>query len=161
MMTSSNGNISTLLAICAGNSPVHGEFPTQRPVTRGFDVYFDLRPNKRSSKQSLGWWFETLSPHYDVIVMNRINAGSKPHTMMPYAAITSILLPQNDPICGKGFYLTDYFLHDLATEQCSQNWQNWLNSYLPSAAYMRQWIGSGLVQMPLSEPMLGYCKLDP
>ena len=52
---------SALLAICAGNSPVPGEFPTQRPVTRSFDVYFDLRPNKRLSKQSLGWWFETLS----------------------------------------------------------------------------------------------------
>ena len=50
-----------LLAICAGNSPVPGEFPTQRPVTRSFDVYFDLRPNKRLSKQSWGWWFETLS----------------------------------------------------------------------------------------------------
>ena len=52
---------SALLAICAGNSPVPGEFPTQRPVTRSFDVYFDLRPNKRFSKQSWGWWFETLS----------------------------------------------------------------------------------------------------
>ena len=52
---------SALLAICAGNSPVSGEFPTQRPVTRSFDVYFDLRPDKRLSKQSLGWWFETLS----------------------------------------------------------------------------------------------------
>ena len=50
-----------LLAICAGNSPVPGEFPTQKPVTRSFDVYFDLRPNKRLSKQSWGWWFETLS----------------------------------------------------------------------------------------------------
>ena len=46
---------SALLAICAGNSPVPGEFPAQRPVTRSFDVYFDLRPNKRLSKQSLGW----------------------------------------------------------------------------------------------------------
>ena len=53
---------SALPAICAGHSPVPGECPTQRPVTRGFDVYFDLRPNKRLSKQSLGWWFETLSP---------------------------------------------------------------------------------------------------
>ena len=43
---------SALLAIRAGNSPVPGEFPTQRPVTRSFDVYFDLRPNKRLSKQS-------------------------------------------------------------------------------------------------------------
>ena len=52
---------SALLAICAGNSPVHGEFPAQRPVTRSFDVFFDLRLNKRLSKQSCGWWFETLS----------------------------------------------------------------------------------------------------
>ena len=59
IMTSSNGNISALLAICAGNSPVPGEFPAQRPVTRNFDVFFDLRPNKLLSKQSRGWWIET------------------------------------------------------------------------------------------------------
>ena len=51
---------SALLAICAGNSPVPGEFPAQRPVTRSFDVFFDLRLNQRLSKQSWGWWFETL-----------------------------------------------------------------------------------------------------
>ena len=50
MMTSSNGNISSLLAICAGNSPVSGEFPAQRPVTRNFDIFFDLRVNKRLSE---------------------------------------------------------------------------------------------------------------
>ena len=61
MMTSSNGDVSALLAICAGNSPVPGEFPAQRPVTRSFDVFFDLRLNKRLSKQSWGWWFETPS----------------------------------------------------------------------------------------------------
>ena len=52
---------SALQAICADNSPVSGEFPTQRPVTRSFDVFFDLRLNKRLSKQSWGWWFELLS----------------------------------------------------------------------------------------------------
>ena len=52
---------SALLAICAGNSPVPGEFPAQRPVTWSFHVFFDLRPNKRLSKQWWGWWFETLS----------------------------------------------------------------------------------------------------
>ena len=52
---------SALLAICAGNSPVTGEFPSQRPVTRSFDVFFDLRLNKQLSKQSSGWWFETPS----------------------------------------------------------------------------------------------------
>ena len=59
MMTSSNGTFSASLAICAGNSPVTGEFPAQRPVTRSFDVFFDLRQNKRLSKQSWGRWFET------------------------------------------------------------------------------------------------------
>ena len=52
---------SALLAICVGNSPVTGEFPVQRPVTRSFDVFFDLRPNKRLSKQWWDWWFETPS----------------------------------------------------------------------------------------------------
>ena len=50
-----------LLAICAGNSAVPGEFPAQRPVTRSFDVFLNLRLNKRLSKQSWGWWFETPS----------------------------------------------------------------------------------------------------
>ena len=41
---------SALLAICAGNSSVTGDFPAQRPVTGSFDVFFDLTVNKRLSK---------------------------------------------------------------------------------------------------------------
>ena len=41
---------SALLALCEGNSPVTGEFPSQRPVARSFDAFFDLRPNKQLSK---------------------------------------------------------------------------------------------------------------
>ena len=52
---------SALLAICAGNSPVPGELPAQRPVTRSFDVFFDLHPNQWLSTQWWGWWFETPS----------------------------------------------------------------------------------------------------
>ena len=52
---------SALLGICVGNSPETGEFPTQRPVTRSFDVFFDLCPNERLSKHSWGWWLETQS----------------------------------------------------------------------------------------------------
>ena len=58
---------SASLAICAGNSPVPGEFPSQRSVTRSFDIFFDLRLNTRLSKHWWGWWFETPSPplwHY-------------------------------------------------------------------------------------------------
>ena len=52
---------SALLVFCAGNSPVTGEFTAQRPVAQSFDVLFDLRLNKRFTKQSCGWWFETPS----------------------------------------------------------------------------------------------------
>ena len=61
MMTSSNGNIFRITGPLCGEFTGPGEFPTQRPVTRSFDVFFDLRLNKRLSKQSWGWWFETLS----------------------------------------------------------------------------------------------------
>ena len=52
---------SALLALCAGNSPVTGESSSQRPVTRSFAVFFDLRLNKRLGKHSWGWWFDTPS----------------------------------------------------------------------------------------------------
>ena len=60
-MTLSNGNIFGVTGHSSGNSPVIGGFPWQRPVTRSFDVFFDQRLNKRLSKRSWGWWFETLT----------------------------------------------------------------------------------------------------
>ena len=65
---------STLLAICAGNSPVPDEFPAQRPVTRSFDVFFDLRLNKQLSKQSWGCILRRYRTHYDVTVMHKRQA---------------------------------------------------------------------------------------
>ena len=53
--------LSALLATCAGNSAVTGGFPSQRPVTRSFAVFFDLRLNKRLSKQPWSYCFETPS----------------------------------------------------------------------------------------------------
>ena len=61
--------LSSLLALCVGNSPVTGEFPTQRPVKWNFDVFFDLGLNNQLSKESWGWWFWRYGTHYDVIVM--------------------------------------------------------------------------------------------
>ena len=59
-----------LLALCAGNLPVTGEIPSQRPVTWNFDVFFDLRLNKCLTKQSRWQWFEmpshSLWRHCDV-----------------------------------------------------------------------------------------------
>ena len=43
-----------------GNPPVTRGFLLQRPVTQSFDAFFDLRLNKRLSKQSRRWWFQTL-----------------------------------------------------------------------------------------------------
>ena len=62
-------SIFTFICICTGIctnervnvNTVSGEFPTQRPLTRSFDAFFDLRLNKRLSKQWWSWWFETLS----------------------------------------------------------------------------------------------------
>ena len=53
--------VSAWQALCAGNSPVTGEFPSQRPVTLSCDAFFDLHLNKQLSKQSRRRWLETLS----------------------------------------------------------------------------------------------------
>ena len=98
---------SALLAICAGNSPVTGEFPRQRPVTQSFDVYFDLRPNKRLSKQSWGWWFETPSRplwrHRNGLALNR---WYRPVAQIPQCTIweqkcayVGTFLLQDDALC--------------------------------------------------------------
>ena len=52
---------SALLSLCEGNSLVTGGFPSQRPVTRSFDVFYYLRLNKRLSKQSTRRWYEAPS----------------------------------------------------------------------------------------------------
>ena len=101
MMTSSNGNIFRVTGYLCGNSPVSGEFPTQRPVTRSFDVFFDLRLNKWLSKQSWGWWFETLSlPSWRHC--NGQWCGKSLHAITPswfiglYMRLASIYNPEDD-----------------------------------------------------------------
>ena len=81
--------LSALLALCEGNPPVTGGFPSQRPVTRGFDVSFDLRLNNRLSKQSRRWWFETPSislwRHCDDI--SRTFQGTLQESWMPFVFV--------------------------------------------------------------------------
>ena len=83
MMTSSNGNIFRVTSpLCREFTdhrwppPPHPPPPpppppththTQRPVTRSFDVFFEMRLNKRLSKQ--GWWVRRRRSHYDATVM--------------------------------------------------------------------------------------------
>ena len=52
---------SALLALCARNSSVTDEVPSQRPVTCSFGIFFDLRLNKCLNIQTRRWWFETPS----------------------------------------------------------------------------------------------------
>ena len=61
---------SALLALCAGNSSVTGDFPSQKPVTQSFDVFFDLCLNRRFSKRDAGD-LRHRRAQYDVTVMCR------------------------------------------------------------------------------------------
>ena len=69
MMTSSIGNIFRDTAFCVGNSPVTGEFPAQRPVTRSFDVFFDLGLNKCLTNNREAGDLRRHRTHYTGIVM--------------------------------------------------------------------------------------------
>ena len=59
MMKSSNGNIFRVTGHLCGKFTGPRWISRTMPVTRSFDVFFDLRLNKRLSKQPWGWWFET------------------------------------------------------------------------------------------------------
>ena len=75
MKTSSNGNIFRVTGPLCGNPPVTGGFPSQRPVTRRFEVFFDLCLSKQLSKPSRRRWFETpphwLWRHYNNILVEK------------------------------------------------------------------------------------------
>ena len=63
------GAFSALLAFCEGNPPVTGGFPSQRPGTRSFDIFFDLRLNKRLRNKPDACDLGRRRVHYDVTVM--------------------------------------------------------------------------------------------
>ena len=104
MMTSSNGNIFRVTGPLCGEFTGPGEFPAQKPVTRSFVIFFDLRLNKWLSKQSWGWWFETLScslwRHFNVykdfrdvlmavMYTRRIRLNGKPYSTKYYNTTTT------------------------------------------------------------------------
>ena len=66
---------SALLALCVGNSPVTGEFPSQRPVTRSFGVFFGLSLNQRLSKNREAGDLRRPRAHYDVTGMKALCEG--------------------------------------------------------------------------------------
>ena len=76
MMTSSNENIFRVTGHLCGNSPVTGEFPTQRPVTRLVFSLICVWINGWVSNREAGD-LRRYRAHYDVTVMQ--NAPHIPH----------------------------------------------------------------------------------
>ena len=135
MMTSPNGNIFRVTGHLCGEFIGPGEFPAQRPVTQSFDVFFDLRLNKRSSKQPWGWWFETpwwsLWRHCNDFTVN----GAINHMIVQVTVKKSRRLLVFNPLRPSDTYIHQYPRSSLVQIMA---WR------LSSAK-------------PLSEPMLGYC----
>ena len=77
MMTSSNGNIFRVTGHLCGEFTGPRWVPAQKPVTRSFDVFFDLRPNKRLGKNGEAGDLRRHRGHYDVIVMRRTAPNGK------------------------------------------------------------------------------------
>ena len=130
-----------LLALCAGNSTVIGEFPAQRPVTWSFDAFFDLRLNIRLSKQSLGWWFEMPScslwchcndvPHYAIYIYSAMTNEQTmlTHKQLKMHGCVLIRLSVPTQLTKYSLYLTNFLqqiLHSLwtALENIITFWKN-------------------------------------
>ena len=60
---------STLLALCEGNPPVTDGFLSQRPVTRCFDIFFDLHLTKPWVNNRDDGDLRHHHVHYDITVM--------------------------------------------------------------------------------------------
>ena len=92
-----------LLAFFAGSSPVTGEFPSHSPVARSFDAFYDLRLNKRLSKQWRGWRLRRHHAHYDVTIMVTYLGGNTALLIIINVMLIKVLS------CCKISYLLDFF----------------------------------------------------
>ena len=152
IMTSSNGNIFRVAGPLCGEFTGPGEFPTQRPVTRGFDVFFDLRLNIPLSKQSWGWWFETLSRslwhHRNVVEYC---------TLLPYKDRLSMYREAYRPICISNVCLSDVLFQDSSKDPRNYRtileWISLPRHYCPMVDQWMPWsIEHGLlVHRPLGD----------
>ena len=70
-------------ALCEGNSPVTGEFPSLRPVARSFAVLFDLRAHEQTVKQTIRVRQNNGKSQYQI-----------PHKIMSYAQIFLVHVPK-------------------------------------------------------------------
>ena len=87
-----------------------------RPVTRSFDVFFDLRLNKRLSKQSWGWWFETLEcpwRHCNVYNYHHVFEENTAGISIPIIYLNYIICKIN---------ISKYAVTELKSKWCCQYW---------------------------------------
>ena len=103
---------SVLLALFAVNSPVTGEFPSQTPVTRSFDVFFYIRLNKRLSKQSRRRWFETSSR----LLGRHCNSDEIPPLYLSLEIVVT-----NFEWTGTGFVIHETPTHSVSTKSRIQS----------------------------------------
>ena len=111
-----------LLDLCAGNSPVAGEFLAQRPVTRSFDVFFDLRLNKRLSRDGEAGDLRRHGAHYDVIVMI-LETISSLWLLTAIAYTWPCLLVDKTQFCPKLDFVQPNWLLLNTTKFC---WTKWI-----------------------------------
>ena len=148
-MTSSNGNIFRVTGPLCGEFTGPGEFPTQRPVTRSFDVFFDLRLNKPLSKQPWGWWFETLSRslwrHRNGT--DKFGFGMDPvacflrfylYIQASYRMLPVIYLEKNDREILR-VHVTICFTNSVMSTQGTVWSEPWMCEYQLSALFMLDW----------------------
>ena len=162
MMTSSNGNIFRVTGHLCGEFPVTSEFLAQRPVTRSFDIFFDLCLNKWLSKQSWGWWFEMLPRllwrHCNVNVyvyqisqlsfVRCVGCVFSAYSCVLWTLWKGIVLYLITIIIRSEIWIISHCLglgHEMMV--CIVFHAIFLTHLPRSAAYMRQWIGSPLVQI--------------
>ena len=130
MMTSSNGNIFRVTGPLCGEFTGPGEFPTQRPVTRSFDVFLDLRLNKRLSKQPWGWWFET--PSWSLLRQcNGAGEGDK-NALIDYTH-TAGVRRYFDP--HPALYINPGFIYRYIVRYLEALWSVYRNDILPPIRY--------------------------
>ena len=111
-------NFSVLLAICAGNSLVPGEFPAQRPVTRSFDVFFYqicVWINGRENNREAGD-LRRHHAHYDVIVMRSSHCKLSHEYFYRYIGVSNACCLVHILKC----ILLNHRLYQYFIEVCSQ-----------------------------------------
>ena len=139
---------SALLAIDAGNSPVPGEFLAQRPVTRSFRIFFDLRLNTLLSKQSWGWWFEMLSrplwSHCDVLVGNIVNLcqikaafTTIPVFLLSFSTSNILKMASRRPCIHK--LVTRHLVIFLSLGPVSLTWIKLITTWMSNCFHYKMW----------------------